>query len=127
MSRRVPGLSLMAVFSLVAAGARADTVEEPATGHAFDAVRTVDGRPYALVGVGVRKKFLVKVYAMALYIDEAEGRHAFPALVSRAGGHDHARLTSGDHAQSFVIWGTFGKLAVMHFVRGVDVAKIRGA
>ena len=117
---------LLALVSLPSA-AHAETVEEASTGYKFDAVRTVDGRPYALLGVGVRKKFVVKVYAMALYIDEAEGRHAFPALVSRAGGHDHAKLTSGDHAQSFVMWGTFGKLAVMHFVRSVDAAKIRGA
>jgi hypothetical protein len=118
---------LVLVLSLLAAAAHAETVEEPSSGHAFDAVRTVEGRPYALVGVGIRKKFVVKVYAMALYIDEAEGRHAFPALVSRAGGHDHAKLTSGDHAQSFVMWGTFGKVAVLHFVRNVDAGKIRGA
>src|SRR5262249_17263500 len=43
------------------------------------------------------------------------------------GGHDHARLTSGDHAQSFVMWGTFGKMAILHFVRDVDAGKIRGA
>ncbi len=119
---------LMVVLSLLLSGfARAESVPEPSTGHAFETSATVDGRPYVLVGVGVRKKFVVKVYAMALYIDEAEGRHAFPALVSRAGGRDHAKLTSGDHAQSFVMWGTFGKLAKLHFVRDVDAAKIRGA
>jgi hypothetical protein len=112
---------------LFAAGARAESVSEPATGHGFDAVTQVAGRPYALVGVGVRKKVMIKVYAMALYVDEAEGRHAFPALVSRAGGSDHARLTKDDHAQSFVMWGTFGKQAVLHFVRDVDASKIRGA
>jgi hypothetical protein len=117
----------LAAALLVCALAHAETVKEPATGHAFESVMPVEGRPYALVGVGLRKKFVVKVYAMALYVDEAEGRHAFPALVSRAGGHDHARLTSGDHAQSFVMWGTFGKMAILHFVRDVDAGKIRGA
>src|SRR5262249_49924166 len=120
MSRRLPSLVslLLAAVAvpLAPSPARAPNIEEPATAQRFEAVRTVEGRPYALVGLGVRKKFVVKVYAMALYVDEADGRHAFPALVSRAGGHDHAKLTSGDHAQSFVMWGTFGKVAVLHFV-----------
>jgi hypothetical protein len=104
-----------------------EAIPEPSTGHSYEATATVDGRPYVLLGMGVRKKYLVKVYAMALYIDEAEGRHAFPALVSRAGGRDHAKLTASDHAQSFVMWGTFGKMAKLHFVRDVDAAKIREA
>jgi chalcone isomerase-like protein len=123
----VSAVLVSAALLLCSSTARAESVEEPSTGYKFEAVRNVEGRPYALVGVGVRKKFVVKVYAMALYIDEAEGRHAFPALVSRAGGHDHAKLTSSDHAQSFVLWGTFGKLGVLHFVRSVDAGKIRGA
>jgi Chalcone isomerase-like len=118
---------ILVALSILAAVAQAETVAEPSTGHAFETVLNVDGRPYTLVGVGVRKKFIVKVYAMALYLDEADGRHAFPALVSRVGGHDHAKLTSDDHAQSFVMWGTFGKRAILHFVRNVDAGKIRGA
>jgi hypothetical protein len=118
---------LMVAGLLLSVTALAESVPEPATGQSFEATATVDGRPYVLLGLGVRKKLMVKVYAMALYIDEAEGRHAFPALVSRAGGRDHAKLTSSDHAQSFVMWGTFGKMARLHFVRDVDAAKIRGA
>jgi hypothetical protein len=114
--------------SLLLSGiAFAEPVKEPATGYSFDSVMQVDGRPFVLVGAGVRKKVLVKVYAMALYVDEADGRHAFPALVSRAGGRDHAKLVSSDHAQSFVMWGTFGKLGILHFVRDVDAEKIRSA
>ena len=120
---RIVFVALM-LFSL---GARAESVSEPATGHSFESSLTLGGRPYVLLGAGVRKKFLVKVYAMALYVEEADARHAFPALVSRAGGHDHAKLTSADHAQSFEMWGTFGKHAVLHFVRDVDAAKIRDA
>src|SRR5438105_11977039 len=118
---------LVLALSLAAAAAHAETVEEPSTGFKFETVRNVEGRPYTLVGAGVRKKFVVKVYAMALYLDEAEGRHAFPALVSRAGGSAHAKITGGDHAQSFVMWGTCGKLGWLHCVRNVDAAKIRGA
>src|SRR6185369_15513928 len=119
---------LMVVLSLLlSVNAFAESVPEPSTGKTFEAATSVDGRPYVLTGLGVRKKFMVKVYAMALYIDEAEGRHAFPALVTRAGGRDHAKLVSGDHSQSFVMWGTFGKMAILRFVRDVDAAKIRGA
>src|SRR5262249_32653023 len=116
----------LAILALCAV-ARAESVEEPATNIRFDAATSVDGRPYVLLGVGVRRKFVVKVYAMALYVDEAEARHAFPALATRAGGRDHAKLVAGDHAQSFVLWGTFGKLARLHFVRDVEVKKIREA
>jgi Chalcone isomerase-like len=114
-------------LTLFTFAARAESVKEPATGQSFESNLTVEGRPFVLLGAGVRKKFVVKVYAMALYVDETDARHAFPALVSRAGGHDHAKLTSSDHAQSFVMWGTFGKRAVLHFVRDVDAAKIRDA
>ncbi len=112
---------------LSSGSAKADAVTESATGHSFEAVTSVGGRSYVLLGAGVRKKFLVKVYAMALYVDDVEARHDFPALVSRAGGRDHAKLTGGDHAQSFVMWGTFGKLAILHFVRDVEADKVRGA
>jgi hypothetical protein len=118
---------LLLAMVLLAGAARAESVQEPSTGHSFESAAKIDGRPYALVGLGVRKKVMIKVYAMALYVDEAEGRHGFPALVSRAGGSDHAKLTNGDHAQSFVMWGTFGKQAVLHFVRDVDAGKIRSA
>jgi hypothetical protein len=117
----------MVLSLLCSAAAFAETVQEPSTGQSFEAAATVEGRPYVLLGAGVRKKVLIKVYAMALYVDEAEARHGFPALVSRAGGRDHAKLTASDHAQSFVMWGTFGKMAILHFVRDVDAGKIRGA
>jgi len=107
--------------------ARAEPVSEPATGVAFESTRTVDGRPYALLGTGLRKKVVVKVYAMALYVDETDARRSFPALAARAKGSDHARLTSEDHAQQFVLYGSFGKLAVLHFVRDVGKEKIREA
>ena len=115
----------LALLSSSVAGA--DTFKEPSTNHEFETTRMVDGRPFALLGAGVRKKFLVKVYAMALYADAAEARRAFPALAARAGGSDHAKLVASDHAQSFFLWGTFGKVGVMHFVRSVEGEKIREA
>jgi hypothetical protein len=77
------------------------------------------------MGTGVRKKIGFKVYAMALYVEEAEARRAFPALAVRAGGRSHALLVASDHTQSFLVWGQFAKLAVMRFVRNVDGEKIR--
>lgn len=116
-----------AIVMLLGGVAAAESVSEPSTGQSFEAMRTVDGRPFALLGTGVRKKFIVKVYAMALYVDEPDARRAFPALVARAKGAGHAQLTSDDHAQSFVMFGNFAKLGVLHFVRDVDAGKIREA
>jgi hypothetical protein len=122
--------SALTLFGMLAAAplaARAESVSEPSTGHSFDSLRTVDGRPFTLLGTGVRKKFIVKVYAMALYVDQEAARGAFPALVNRAGGSDKAHLTASDHATLFVSYGSFGKVGVLHFVRNVEAEKIRGA
>jgi long-chain acyl-CoA synthetase len=105
----------------------AEKVAEAATGVQFDAQKSWDGKAYTLVGTGVRKKFIVKVYAMALYVENVDGKRAFSSLATKAGGSDQAKLTEGDRAQSFLIWGSFGKVAVMQFVRDVDGAKIKGA
>lgn len=122
-------LGALALVSVLASAtpATAEKVTEPATDVQFDAKRTTDGKSYVLVGVGVRKKLVVKVYAMGLYVEEVEGKRAFPSLAMKAGGSDKAKLTEGDRAQAFVIWGQFGKLGVMHFVRDVGADKIRGA
>ncbi len=112
---------------LAAAPAAADQVTEHATGQKFETERVVDGKPYLLLGTGVRSKFGFKVYAMGLYVDAAQARSAFPELASRAGGRDHAHLMAGNQAQVFVAGGPFGKLGVMHFVRDVGADKIREA
>jgi hypothetical protein len=117
------GAALLCAPSLAAA----EKVSEPATGVQFDAKKSVDGRNYTLIGAGVRKKFVVKVYAMGLYLEDVEGKRAFPSLATKAGGSDKAKLTEGDRAQSFVMWGSFNKLAILHFVRDVGADKIRGA
>lgn len=122
-----PTLSVLALLLAAVAPvpAAADQVTEPATGHKFETERLVDGRPYLLLGTGVRSKFGFKVYAMALYVDAAQARSAFPELVARAGGRDRAHLMAGNQAQTFVAGGPFGKLAVMHFMRDVGADKIR--
>jgi hypothetical protein len=107
--------------------AAAEKVAEPSTGVELDAQKSWDGKSYTLVGIGVRKKFGFKVYAMGLYVENVDGKRAFPSLVTKAGGSDKAKLTDGDRAQSFLIWGSFSKVGVMHFVRDVESSKIRGA
>ena len=108
-------------------GLRAEEVAEPATGHRFATALTYQGKPYTLVGVALRKKFIIKVYAMGLYVEQVAGHQAFPSLVEKAGGRDRAKLLAGEKAQTFVSWGHFGKLAVLHFVRDVDKDKIQEA
>jgi Chalcone isomerase-like len=121
------GIALLLVAALAGRARADDTVTEPSTGQDFPVARTVDGHTLTLLGVGVRKKFVVKVYAMALYVDETEARRNFPPLVARAGGRSRAQLLSSDHAQQFTIWGAFDKVAVLHFVRNVDADKIKEA
>jgi hypothetical protein len=123
---KVMRLCLVALL-LVVAPVRAEEVVEPSTEQKFPAQRQVDGQTYTLVGVGVRKKVVVKVYAIAIYVEDEPARRDFPALTARAGGREHARLVAGDAAPQFVTWGHFGKLAVLRFVRDVDADRVREA
>lgn len=71
-----PSLTLfaaaLAVVALAAAlGARADggQVVDKATGTKFDELTRVEGTAYKCLGAGVRKLAVVKVYALAFYVD----------------------------------------------------------
>lgn len=87
--------------------------------------RVVDGRPLVLVGQGARVKDGAKLYDMQMWIDDEDGRRAFPALAMRAGGRDKARLVRGDHAPGFLVWGRFTKVAVFRFARDIKGADMR--
>ena len=91
-------------------------------GAAPKAGRSVGGRPLVLVGQGARLKDGDKLYDMQMWIDEEDGRRAFPALAMRASGRDKAHLTRGDHGPSFLVWGRFTKQAVFKFARAVPAA-----
>jgi hypothetical protein len=110
---------------LVGAVGAEETIAEPVSGVRCDAARSIDGRQLFLVGTGLRRQQEGKLYAMALYVDEAEARRNFPALITRAGGKDHVRLHAADHAQAFVAWGQFTKVAVLKFARAVPAAEVR--
>jgi hypothetical protein len=86
----------------------------------FAPTRTVEGRNFVLAGAGAMKSDAGRDYDLALYVDELDARRAFPALAARAGGKTRARLLNGEHAQSFVVWGHFSKLAVFHFARALE-------
>jgi hypothetical protein len=109
-------IASVALAFIVAAGgaARAENVVEPSTGHSFDTTKSVDGKRYALLGVGVRKKFIIKVYSMALYAEEDEAKKSY-------------KSAGGAEPTSFVAGGGFGKVAVLHFARDVDAGKIKSA
>ena len=91
-----------------------------------ESLRFVDKRPYFLLGAGVRRKPAADLYAIALYVDEVGARRAFPALASRAGGRTRDKLLGGDKAPPFVVWGDFGKLAVVRLERDLPLAELRG-
>src|SRR5947207_2451636 len=79
----------------------------------------VDGRRLMMTGQGARVRDGDKLYDVQVWIDETDARRAFPALAMRAGGRDKARLTRGDHAPAFLVWGRFNKQAVFKFARAV--------
>jgi len=89
------------------------------------APHTVDGRPLVLVGQGALVKDGDKLYDMQMWIDEEDGRRAFPALAMRAGGRDKAKIVRGDHAPAFLVWGRFTKQAVFKFAKAVPAATMR--
>ncbi len=62
---------------------------------------------------------------MQIWIDDQDGRRAFPALAMRAGGKSHALLTRGDHAPAFLVWGRFTKQAVIKFAKDVPATALR--
>ncbi len=86
-----------------------EKIKEPATGIEFDA--TLEGG-YALLGVGVRKKFAFKVYAAAFYVKVPGAVGPLKAAKSPFGP---------------IIRGTFPRKMVMHFVRPVSGQKAKEA
>lgn len=84
-----------------------------------------EGRPLVEIGQGARLREGQKLYEMSLWVDRRDGERAFPALVMRAGGRDHAQLTHGAHAGAFVIWGHFTKRAVLTFASAVPATVMR--
>ena len=77
-----------------------------------DTIRTSAGTRFVRLGHTELSSASAKL-ELSLFVDSAAGRRAFPALVMRSGGSDRSRLNADDHAQTFVIWGHFGKLLAL--------------
>jgi tetratricopeptide (TPR) repeat protein len=84
-----------------------------------------DGQMYALTGTGARTYMGFSLYGVGLYVEEEPARRAYPRLVTQAGGTDLLQLTALDLAQTFIVLGEFGKMAVMRFTRDISAARIR--
>jgi hypothetical protein len=86
---------------------------------------TFDGRALTRIGGGSRVVDGVKWYDLTLWVDDVDGKRAFPALAMRAGGRDKARLVHGDHGPAFVVWGRFNKQLVIRFAHAVTAKQLR--
>jgi hypothetical protein len=109
MSRRS---FLFSVFALVAMlisfSPSYAQVAEPSSGVSFPSQVSVGGANATITGVGVRKKAIFKVYAIASYMDASK--------INKAADPYTQLLSDGP-----------AKQITMHFVRDVDAAKIREA
>ena len=94
-------------------------VTEPKTGASFPESMDVAGKNLSLAGTGVRTKFIVKVYAGALYMDAA-AKSELASFKAEAAKPSQAVYDA-------IIRGSFARLFVLHFVRDVDSGKIKEA
>jgi len=66
--------------------AHADKLVEDGTGIAFDSPQTIDGISFKCLGTGLRKKFVVKVYAVAFCLGADKADATVAAAAAKAGG-----------------------------------------
>ncbi|KAF0247893.1 MAG: hypothetical protein FD167_2706 [bacterium] len=98
-------LLVITLFSLSPSYAQ---VAEPSSGVSFPAQVNVGGTNATITGVGLRKRAIFKVYAIASYMDSSK--------INKAADPYTQLLTDGP-----------AKQITMHFVRDVDAASIRSA
>lgn len=111
------GLTMAGLVLVVAilAGAgeakAAEKIVEPSTGVGFPMEA---GRGLKLLGVGVRKKLILDVYASAIYVTPDEMKKQLKDFKPKSVYHA-------------LIYGAFPKRMVLHFVREVGGDKIKNA
>lgn len=109
MSRRSFLFSVFALLAmLISFSPSYAQVAEPSSGVNFPAQVSVGGVNAAITGVGLRKKAIFKVYAIASYMDAG-------------------KITKGSDPYSQLLADGPAKQITMHFVRDVDAASIKGA
>ena len=127
-----------AVLALLASAAQsgrasAAEVEELGSHQKFTTPLLLAGKNYSLVGIGLHAQHASKeptkgtalveqLFAMGLYLDHSAAKVAFPALLGKA--PTKAMMMAESRAQNFVIWGRFGKLAVLRFLRPVSKTEV---
>lgn len=110
---------VMFAVILSATGLVATDVKEPKTGVSFQETVSHDGKTFLLSGVGLRTKFLFKVYAEALYL-ESSAKTDLASFQNQA-GHP------GPEVFEAIIHSDFSKLFVLHFVRNAGYELIQDA
>lgn len=109
MSRRSFLFSLFALLAMLTSFSPSYAqVAEPSSGVSFPSQVSVGGANATITGVGLRKKAIFKVYAIASYMDTSKSNKAADPYTQI--------LTDGP-----------AKQITMHFVRDVDAGKIREA
>jgi len=109
MSRRSFLFSFFALITLLVNFSPAySQVTEPSSGVSFPAQVSVGGTNAVITGVGLRKKAIFKVYAIASYMDAS-------------------KINKGADPYSQLLADGPAKQITMHFVRDVDASSIRGA
>ena len=113
--------ALAACVLLVPASAfAADSLREESTGIAFEGAPTVDGVAFRCLGTGLRKKFVVKVYAVAFCLEASKAQETMASAAAKAGNVDEDnQVFFNALAESSV-----AKLVDMRFVHDVDKEKI---
>lgn len=96
---------------------------EPATGIAFPTSLRADGKDLSLLGVGVRTKLVVNVYAAALYAEAAPMRAASAPFKAMSAG----KLASEPRLFAALAEAAAAKQVVLTFARDVGAQKIAEA
>jgi hypothetical protein len=103
--------ALGALVLVAAVAGAAESLREPSTGVTFPADTTLDGVAMRCVGVGLRTRFMFKVYAAAFCLEASAAQKTLRDALARGGG------TAND--------AFFEALAAAPVARGVDLAMVR--
>jgi hypothetical protein len=109
---------------LAGAPARAEKVREPSSEHEFERDPSFHGQGYHCLATGIRKKAIIKVYAIAFCVEKDKAGEALNAAKAAAGG------APDEDSQPFfnsLRDAKVAKAADMYFVRNVDKGKIAEA
>jgi hypothetical protein len=110
-------------FRPAPSGGTGDTAVEPTTGISFSKAVRVDGKALSLLGVGVRTKIVVNVYAAALYAEQAPIKAATAAFKGRSG----SQLAQDSKLFDAIANAPAAKQVLLTFARDVGAAKIAEA